>query len=182
MDFGLWTLNILSCQNAFMWNKIYMAVLGISFVLMAGLTFYSYTWLQSSTKPADVVTSYDYYSNMSWIFLWASSIILLILANVVLWTTRNAWAMWATFLYFALFMLLQTLWLDQSFFNYQQQNGLADRAFSLGAFSGILFCGLAAAIVFFNQFIVKRMRDKMFQPQSPTESQTQAEIDLNKNT
>jgi len=173
--------SVLSCQNASMWNKIYTAVLGISFVLMVGLTFYSYTWLQSVGAPVNVVQNYDYYSNISWLFLWISSLVLLVLANVVLWTTRNAWAMWATFLYFALFMLIQTLWLDQSFFNYKQQNGLANAAFSLGAFSGILFCGLAAAIVFFNQFIVKRMRDKMLQPQSSTENQTQAKIDLNKN-
>ncbi len=164
-----------------MWNKIYTAVLGISFVLMAGLTFYSYTWLQSIGAPVNVVQNYDYYSNIGWMFLWISSIILLILANVVLWRTRNVWAMWATFLYFALFMLIRTLWLDQSFFNYQQQNGLTNRAFFLGAFSGILFCVLAAIIIFFNQFIVKRMRDKMSQPQLATESQTQVEIDLNKN-
>jgi apolipoprotein N-acyltransferase len=129
-----------------------------------------------------VAQNYDYYSNTGWLFLWISSIILLVLANVVLWTTRNAWAMWATFLYFALFMLIRTLWLDQSFFDYQRQNGITNRAFFLGAFSGILFCVLAAVIVFFNQFIVKRMRDKMFQPQLETEGQTQAEIGLNKNT
>ncbi len=165
-----------------MWNKIYTAVLGISFVLMAGLTFYSYTWLQSIGAPVNVVQNYDYYSNIGWIFLWISSIILLILANVILWSTKNVWAMWATFLYFALFMLIRALWLDQSFFNYQQQNGLTNRAFFLGAFSAILFCVLAAIIVFFNQFIVKRMRDKMFQPQLAAESQTQAGIDLNENT
>jgi hypothetical protein len=165
-----------------MWDKIYTAVLGISFVLMAGLTFYSYTWLQSVGSPVNVVQNYDYYSNIGWIFLWISSIILLILANVILWSTKNVWAMWATFLYFALFMLIRALWLDQSFFNYQQQNGLTNRAFFLGAFSAILFCVLAAIIVFFNQFIVKRMRDKMFQPQLAAESQTQAGIDLNENT
>jgi hypothetical protein len=165
-----------------MWNKIYTAVLGISFVLLAGLIFYSYTWLQSPTKPVDVAANYDYYSNVGWMFLWISSLILLVIANVVLWTTRNAWAMWATFLYFALFMLIQTLWLDQSFFNFKQQNGLAASALSLGVFSGIFFLIPAAAIVFFNQFIVKRMRDKMSQPQLATKSQSQAEIDLNKNT
>ena len=153
-----------------MWDKIYTAVLGISFVLMAGLTFYSYTWLQSVGSPVNVVQNYDYYSNIGWIFLWISSIILLILANVILWSTKNAWAMWATVLYFALFMLIRTLWLDQSFFNYQQQNGLTNRAFFLGAFSAILFCVLAAIIVFFNQFIVKRMRDKMFAQPKSTEN------------
>lgn len=145
-----------------MWNKIYTAVLGISFLLLAGLTYYAFTWLQSSTKPADVIANYDYYANIAWIFLWVSSIILLVLGNVVLWVTRNAWAMWATFLYFALFILIQTFWLDQTFFNYKQQNRLAESAFSPGFFYGILFCVLASTIVFFNQFIVKRMHEKMF--------------------
>lgn len=156
-----------------MWNKIYTAVLGISFVVLAVLTYYAYTWLQSVGKPVNVVESYSYFANLSRMFLLASSIVLLILANVVLWTTRHAWAMWTTFLFFALFMLIQSFWLDQSFFRYKQQNGLADSPLPLGVFSGILFVALAAAIVFFNQFIVRRMRDKMFAPtQNPTDLKT----------
>jgi len=161
-----------------MWNKIYTGVLGISFLLTAGLTYYASTWLQSSTKPADVAANFDYSSNLGWMFLLISSLVLLILANVVLWTTRNAWAMWATFLYFALFMLLQTFWLDQAFFNYKQQNGLANGTLSFGVFYGILFCGLAAAIVFFNQFIVKRMRDKMLQTQAVSDNQIETKTNL----
>jgi hypothetical protein len=165
-----------------MWNKIYTAALGISFLLMAGLAYYASTWLQSSTKPADVVTNYDYHSNIVWMFLWASSIILLVLGNVVLWTTRNAWAMWATFLYFAFFILLQTLWLDQSFLSYKQNNGLGNGAISFGFFYGILFCVLAAVIVFFNQFIVKRMRDKVSaQTQPVSENQSETKTDLSEN-
>lgn len=161
-----------------MWNKIYTAVLGISFVLLAGLTYYSYTWLQSIGAPKNVVANYDYYSNIGWTFLWVSSIVLLILANVVLWTTHSAWAMWTTLLYFALFVLIQTLWLDQSALNYKQMNGLGSERFLLGAFSGILLCVLAAVIVFFNQFIVKRMHDKMSaQPQPVAANQA----DLNQN-
>jgi len=165
-----------------MWNKIYTAVLGISFVLMAGLIYYSYTWLQSSTKPADVITNYGYYSNFAWMFFWISSIILLILANVVLWTTRNAWAMWATFLYFALFMLIQTFWLGESFSRYKQENNLSEAGLSTGIFLGVILSGLAAVIVFFNQFLIKRMREKMFvQAQPVTENQTVLETDLNEN-
>ncbi len=162
-----------------MWNKIYTAVLGISFVLLAVLTYYSYSWLQSPTKPTDVVGNFDYYSNLGWMFLWVSSILLLVLANAVLWTTRSAWAMWTTFLYFALFMLIQTVWLDQSVFSYKQINGIGNQKFAVGAFYGIILCGLAAAIVFFNQFIVKRMRDKMFAQSQPVAA-NQTEINQNK--
>jgi len=165
-----------------MWNKIYTAVLGISFVLMAGLIFYSNTWLQSPTKPADVVANYNNYSNIGWMFFWASSIILLILANVVLWTTRNAWAMWATFLYFALFILIQTFWLGESFSRYKQENGLGETGLSTGVFLGVILSGLAAVIVFFNQFLVKQMRDKMsVQAQPVTEKRAEFENDSNKN-
>jgi hypothetical protein len=162
-----------------MWNKIYTGALGISFLLTAGLIYYSYTWLQSIGAPASVAQNYENYSNISWMFLWISSAVLLVLANVVLWTTGNAWAMWATFLYFAVFILAQTLWLDQSFFSYKQQNNLTNSAFSLGIFSGVLFSGLAGIIVFFNQYLVKRMRNKMFQTQIVSEVQTESELNNN---
>lgn len=150
-----------------MLQKIYIGALGISFVILSGLTFYAFNWLQSVGSPANVVLGYEYYANLNWIFLWASSLLLLILANVVLWTTRKAWAMWATFLYFALFMLIQTIWLEQSFHNYKQQNGLTENILPLGILYGVIFCGLAAAIIFFDQFIVKSMQSKMNPPVNP---------------
>lgn len=165
-----------------MWNKIYTAVLGICFILAAGLTYYASTWLQSATKPADVVTNYNYYANNGWLFLWASSVILLILANVVLWTTRNAWAMWATLLYFALFMLIQTFWLGSSFSQYKQQNNLSENTLPLGVLFGVILIGLASVIVFFNQFLVKRMRDKMLAPtETAAQNRVESNVDLNRN-
>ncbi len=181
LNFELYLI-ALSCQNAFMWNKIYTGILGISFLLMAGLVYYSYSWLQSVSAPPNVVQNYDYYANLSWMFLWISSLLLLVVANAVLWTTRNAWAMWTTFLYFGFFILIQKLWLDQLFFNFKQRNELTDSAISLGIFSGILLFVLAAAIVFSNQFIVKRMHDKMFaQTQPAIENQAELETDANEN-
>jgi hypothetical protein len=159
---------------AFMWNKIYTAVLGIFFLLSAGLTYYSYTWLQSVSAPRNVAENYGYFANLDWMLLWISTLILLVLANVVLWTTRNAWAIWATFLYFAFFILLQTFWLDAAFNRYKQQNGLDGAAISLGVFLGVVLIGLAAVIVFFNQFLIKRMRDKMSAQSVPTN-----QIDIN---
>lgn len=159
-----------------MWNKIYTGALGISFLLTAGLIYYSYTWLQSIAAPQNVVQNYENYSHNGWIFLWISSAVLLILANVVLWTTGNAWAMWATFVYFAIFILAQTFWLDQSFLHYRQQNNLTNSTFSLGIFSGVLFAGLAGVIVFFDQYIVKRMRDKMFQTQKVSDVPTDVDL------
>lgn len=159
-----------------MWNKIYTAILGISFILSAGLTYYAYTWLQSVGSPVNVVQNFEYYANAGRMFLWTSSIILLVLANVILWTTGNAWAMWTTLIYFALFILIQTFWLDKSFLSYQQNNGIAENAFFLTAFTGIILCVLAAIGIFFDQFIVKKMYDRTHQSQTETKSEPHTKI------
>ena len=159
-----------------MWNKIYSIAASAFFVLMAVLTYLAYSWLQSVDKPVNVVASYDYYSGIASMFLWLSSIILLVLANVVLWKTSKSWALWSTFLYFAIFILARTFWLDQSFFNFKQQNNLAGGSFSVSAFLGLILCVLAAAIVFFNQFLVTRFRNKMIAAEQPVESFAQEPI------
>lgn len=162
-----------------MWNKIYIAVLGIFFLLSAGLTYYAFNWLQSVSAPKNVVDNYSYYANLDWMWLWISTLILLVLANVVLWTTRNAWAIWATFFYFAFFILLQTFWLDAAFNDYKQRNGSDGAAISLGVFLGVVLVGLAAVIAFFNQYLIKRMRDKM-PAQGVTSNQTDVNSDSNR--
>lgn len=162
-----------------MWNKIYTAVLGIFFLLSAGLTYYAFNWLQSVSAPASVVQNYGYFANLGWMFLWISTLILLVLANVVLWATRNAWAIWATFLYFAFFILLQTFLLDVAFNSYKQRNGLDGATISLGVFLGVVLVGLAAAIAFFNQYLIKRMRDKMPAQDVPS-NQTDVNSDSNR--
>lgn len=153
-----------------MWNKIYLAVLAAAIVTMGILLYFPYSWTQSVTAPRDVETYYKYYSNISWVFLLASSSILLILGNVLLWTTRRAWAMWTTLLFFAVFVIAQTFWLDREFFDYQQRNNLTDNVIWFGAFTGIILIALAAVIVFFDQYIVKRLLDKTYPPLQPVES------------
>ena len=95
--------------------------------------------------------------------------ILLILANVVLWQTRKAWALWTTLLYFVIFIVLHTFWLNKSFIAYQKDNGLLTSSISLTPFIGVGLCLAAAAVVFFNQFLVLRMHEKMFPPAQPVE-------------
>ena len=79
-------------------------------------------------------------------------------------------------------MLIQTFWLGESFSTYKQENNLSEAGLSTGIFLGVILSGLAAVIVFFNQFLIKRMREKMFvQAQPVTENQTVLETDLNEN-
>jgi hypothetical protein len=145
-----------------MWNKIYFLVLAIAVLVMVVLTFFAFTWLQSVTKPVDVAANYDYYSNLYGTFLWLSSLVLLILANVLLWKTRRAWALWTTFLYFAAFVLLQSWWLGGLYLDFKQRNNLAQETFSFSGLIGSVLCVLAAVGIFFDQFLVLRMRDRIF--------------------
>ena len=153
-----------------MWNKIYLIILAVAVLAICVLLYLPYSWLQSVTAPKDVAAQYDFYSNISRMFLLISSLALLILGNVVLWKTRRSWAVWLSLLYFAVFMIAQTFWLDREFFNYQQKHNLTDSLISFGAFSGGILIVLAAIIVFFNQYLVKRLHDKTYAPIQPVES------------
>ena len=153
-----------------MWNKIYLVILAVAVLAMGVLLYLPYSWLQSVTAPKDVAAQYDFYSNISWIFLLISSLILLIAANVVLWKTRRSWAIWTTFLYFAVFIIAHKFWLDRAFFDFQKTNNLTESVFTFGALSGAVLIVLAAIIAFFNQYLVKRMLDKTSPSLPPVES------------
>ncbi len=144
-----------------MWNKIYLLTLAVLLLPMVFLSYYSWSWLQSVTAPQAVAANYQYYSNFGWTYLWISTIVLMILGNILLWKTRRAWALWTTFLYFALFIIVRYFWLEQSFFQYQQDKGLTGDGLSIQPLIGVVLCALAAVIVFFDQYLVKRLHDKM---------------------
>jgi hypothetical protein len=156
-----------------MWNKIYLIALAVLFLPMVFLTFYSWSWLQSIDAPQTVIENYNYYSNISWTFLWLSTAILLILANVLLWKTRKAWALWTTFLYFAFFILIRDFWLDVKFTEYWNTHFASQSRLSVTAFIAVILCVIAATIAFFDQFLVNRLRDKMHG--EPTLIKNQAE-------
>lgn len=152
-----------------MWNKIYLIILAAAILAMGVLLYLPFSWLQSIGAPATIRDNYLYYSNISWIFLLASSLILLIAGNVVLWKTRRSWAIWTSLLYFAVFMVAQTFWLENSFFRFKQENNFANGAVSWSPLSGAVLIVLAAVIVFFNQYLVKRLLDKTYPPVQPVE-------------
>ena len=143
-----------------MLNKIFLLILAISIIAMSALTFFSYTWLQSVDKPANVAANFDFYSGFALTFLWISSLVMLILANVLLWTNRSIWSLWTTFLYFTVFVLLNIFWLSELFFAYKKANGLTEGAFSLTGIFGAILCIVVGVGVFFDQFIVTKLRDK----------------------
>src|SRR5215213_5772016 len=129
-----------------MWNKIFFAVLAVAVVVMCFFTFYANSWLGSIGSPKDALEGYQYYAGLSSMFLWISSAVLLILANVILWNTRRGWAMWTTLAYFAVFVILRCFWLEKARYNFQN----SDSFFFTPIIGVILIIG-AGAVIFFNQ-------------------------------
>jgi hypothetical protein len=169
LNISLWKKERICGKKASMWNKIYLIALAVFLVLMSVLTYIACDWLSSIDAPRNVVSNYEYYSRLSANFLWISALILLILANILLWQTRKAWALWTTLLYFVFFIFLHTFWLNKSFIAYQKDNGFLTSSISLTPFVGVGLCLAAAVVVFFNQFLVLRMHEKMFPPAQPVE-------------
>lgn len=153
-----------------MWNKLYLILLAAATVTMAVLLLLPNSWLGSITDPKIVAANFTHYSNISWTFLLVSSAFLLILGNIVLLKTGKSWAMWVSLLYFAAFMIAQTFWLEQNFFRYKQAKNLTESTFFLGSLIGVGLIALAAAIVFFNQYLVKKMLTGTPSPNGPPDA------------
>lgn len=142
-----------------MWNKIYFGLLAAAFLLMCFFTFYAYSWLGSIGNPKDALVGYYYHAGSGSTFLWVSTAVLLILANVILWETRRGWAMWATFAYFAVFVVLRTFWLERARYNFENSDSLF-----FTPVIGVILIVVAGAFVFFNQFLNLRLNEKMYPP------------------
>lgn len=157
-----------------MWTKIYLIALIIAVIPTVFLTYYSYSWLKSIGAPADAAANFDYFSNISGNYLWISTLILLILGNILLWKTRKAWALWTTLGYFSVFILAKYFWLDVALSQFRQIKGLPETGVAAGVFMGVFYCVFFAIIIFFDQFIVLRMNEKMY-PQLTTPSDMENE-------
>lgn len=154
-----------------MWSKIYLAVLAAAVLVMCFFTFYANSWLGSIGNPNDAIAGYDYYARLSSTFLSVSFIILLILANIILWNTRRSWALWASLGYFTLFVILRVFWLEKSRYAFQNPDGLFFTPAIIGA--GLIIA--AGAFVFFNQLLNLRLHERMY----PTAATNEAETDEN---
>lgn len=148
-----------------MWNKIYLIALAILILPIAFFYSYSWLWLKSIGSPINAVTGFEYHSSLAWSFLWISTVILLILANIILWKIRKSWAIWATFGYFTISILAKYFWLEPALKTFKHVNNLAETGISIQTFTpvfAVFLCLIAAVIVYFNQFLVLRLNNKMY--------------------
>lgn len=162
-----------------MWTKIFLILFVVALLALSWLTILSYLQLQSvGFAPRDIAAGFLGYRDIFWFWLPASTLVLLIVSNVIIWISRQAWALWLTYLFFAAFTLLQTWWLGELYGRYVEENSLADG----GYFSGIgilsvLICIAAAVAVYFDQFLVLRMRDRVHGDGKPSENVAAVEKD-----
>jgi hypothetical protein len=146
-------------------NKIFLALLGVAVLMMVVLTFLALSQLKSiGFPPVQIVQNFAGYESLHWTLLWISAIVLLILGNVILWTNQKEWALWSSFLFFAVFIMVNTWWLTESVANYQKANSLdTGGILSKNGIFGVVLAIVGGVAVFFDQFIVLRLRDKMYQ-------------------
>jgi hypothetical protein len=152
-----------SCvKNSHMLIKIYIALLALSILIIGFFTLYSWSWLGSIGSPARAVAGYEYYAGLSWPILWLSASLLLVLANSILWVTGRVWPMWTTLIYFQIFVLLKAFWLDPALLAFQNASGMTNETFTIGPLLAAILIIIAAAIVFFDQFLLIRLKEKTF--------------------
>ena len=153
-----------------MWNKIFIILAAVAVLAMLALTFLSYSQLQHiGFAPKDLAEGFRFYADVYWKFLFVSTLILLILSNVILWLSRKSWPLWSTFLFFAVFVVVQTWWLGKLLNDYQTANRLDNGSFYGQYFTGALLCITAGVIFFFDQFLILRMRDRIQKVEKPAD-------------
>lgn len=144
-----------------MLTKIYFALLGIAVLVMTFFTFYSYSWLNSIGSPAIAAENFSYYSNLGLTFLCISFAALVIFAGYIIWNTAKNLSIWLSFVYFAVFMILQTFWLALTFSAFKKANGLAETSFTMNPIVGAVIIVVAGVAVFFAQYIIHKSRAKV---------------------
>jgi len=153
-----------------MLSKIYIGLLAVSVAIVGFFTYYSWSWLQSIGVPAAAVEGFVYHSGTAWYVLWVSFALLLAVGNGILWSSRSSWAMWASFIYLAAFLLIRYFWLDGAAFRFKTAAGLGEGSFSLGPLLGALVIVAAGMVVLAEHFIVVRLYRKFFPEPSPAET------------
>lgn len=165
-----------------MLSKIYLAVLAVGVGVMAFFTYYAWSWLQSIGSPSDALAGFQYNADIAWTSVWIFSIVLLLLGNVLFWQSERSWAIWITLVFFGVFTIAKTFLLDPNYAKLALKFGIGASSPSLDSGSGTFSIGAlivdtgliisAASIVFFDHFLVSRLRAKTYPeriaPSDPT--------------
>ncbi len=161
-----------------MLKKIFIGLFSLATIVAAFLTYYSYDWLQSIGNPEIAVQNFQYFSSINWTYIWISFIVLLICANVIIWKSKNVLFVWLSYAYFIIFIALHTFWLERNYLSFLKSNGLAETAISVTPLIGVVICIIVAIAVFFNQFILLRLREKLIGDAENAELPEQPDLEI----
>ncbi len=160
-----------------MLSKIYLGLLALSVLIVGFFSYYSWSWLQSIGLPAAAIDGFVYHSELAWYALWISFAFLLVVGNGILWSSKSSWAIWASFVYLAVFVLLRYFWLDEAAFRFKKLAGLGEGSFSLGPLVGAVIVAAAAAIVFADHFVVVRLNRRLYPEAAAAEPASEDKIE-----
>lgn len=163
-----------------MFNKLYLLALAVFIFGMCFLTYMASDWLTSVSNPEIVSQEFQFWFRYGRIYLLITSVLLLALANVILWKTEKSWFFWTTLLYFSVFIILQTFWLDRAFADFKVAKRLEDSAFTFSPIIGVLGVIVFAAFVLINQVLLKRILSKMSSKDDPIQELSE-DIDVETN-
>jgi len=143
-----------------MLSKIYLALLFAAVAITSFITYYAFSWLQSIGAPTAAFEGYTYNASNAFVFIVGSWIVLLIVATAIAWT-KKPWALWTSFLYFAIFALAYYFWLDRAAFHFKQTAGLTDDKYNFASILGVILVIVAGFVTFAIHFMVSQLRKKM---------------------
>lgn len=143
-----------------MLTKIYLSVLAAAIAVMGFLTYYAHSWLNSIGSPIAAFEGYTFHASLAFKVLIGSWIVLVVMATAIAWT-KKAWALWTSFLYFAVFALTYYFWLDRSAFQFKQTAGLTDDRYNFASILGVVLVIVAGFVTFAIHFMVSQLRNKM---------------------
>jgi hypothetical protein len=160
-----------------MWTKVYSGLLAVAVLPVAFFSYYALSWLGSVGDPQDAAAGFAYHTDLGIKSLWAFSVILLLVANIILWTLGRAWAIWTTFLYFAIGTVVNYFWLASAGAEFQRDSSNNAPRFIAEPFVGVALVAAAAVLIFLNQLTVVHMQRSIIPPVDLEPDDTEPIID-----
>lgn len=145
-----------------MWNRVYLTALAAFTLILALISYYSWSWLRSIGSPSAAIAGFDTSDDIGWTFLLITTVVLLVIANFVLARTLRPWALWTTFIYFSVFVIIKYFWLSVSATSFLRQNNLDSGSYILGPFLALILCAGFGTVVFVNQLASIKISNKIY--------------------
>lgn len=135
-------------------------------ILFAAIVFffsyYAWSWLQSIGSPDAAIAGFEYHHRLAESAIWLSTLVLIGVANGVMWLTGRVWAMWVTFFYFVATKFGVAFWLENAHAAFLANISGRSNGIVSSLLLNVILSGLVGAVIFFDQYIVIRLREKTF--------------------